>query len=241
MASPNPARNASWMSRNEPRGRASPPAFAVALLACLAIACLAALAPAAADPTADATTATAEPFPALDPARGDGDAGEAGDGGVGDCSVRGFGKRRGTSARGSPRASAAVAFGERVALDHLGPVIVNADCSVRRITNWAGLSERERRGTSARVAARNAERLERCRAAASEGTLEGWDEAGDEGEGGAEGERRRVRPSAEGRENCDAPCGEGWGGARRRDGRDEYTRWIQAGWRGNVRPSRGCH
>ena len=186
MASPNPARNASWMSRNEPRGRASAPAFAVALLACLAIACLAALAPAAADPTADETTATAEPFPALDPARGDGDAGEAGDGGVGD----GFGN--GDAAR-------RIAFGERVALDHLGPVIVNADCSVRRITNWAGLSERERRGTSARVAARNAERLERCRAAASEGTLEGWDEAGDEGEGGAEGEegerelRRAVR------------------------------------------------
>ena len=174
MASPNPARNASWMSRNEPRGRASAPAFAVALLACLAIACLAALAPAAADPTADATTATAEPFPALDPARGDGDAGEAGDGGVGDGFGNGDATRR-------------IAFGERVALDHLGPVIVNADCSVRRITNWAGLSERERRGTSARVAARNAERLERCRAAASEGTLEGWDEAGEETGTGGEG------------------------------------------------------
>jgi hypothetical protein len=58
---------------------------------------------------------------------------------------------------------------------------------MRRITNWAGLSERERRGASARVAARNAERLERCRAAASEGTLEGWDEAGEETGTGGEG------------------------------------------------------
>ena len=56
-----------------------------------------------------------------------------------------------------------IVFGEKVALDELGPIIVNEDCTMRRITNWETMSARERRGISKRVVERNRERLERCR------------------------------------------------------------------------------
>ena len=56
-----------------------------------------------------------------------------------------------------------IVFGEKVALDELGPIIVNEDCTMRRITNWETMSARERRGISKRVVERNQERLERCR------------------------------------------------------------------------------
>ena len=49
--------------------------------------------------------------------------------------------------------------GEKVALDHLGPLIVNPDGSLRRIANWQSLSEGERTVALRRVAKRNAERL----------------------------------------------------------------------------------
>ena len=56
-----------------------------------------------------------------------------------------------------------IVFGEKVALDELGPIIVNEDCTMRRITNWETMSARERRGISKRVVERSRERLERCR------------------------------------------------------------------------------
>ena len=55
-----------------------------------------------------------------------------------------------------------ISFGETVALEELGPIIVNEDCTMRRITNLEGMTERERRGVQRRVAERNKERLERC-------------------------------------------------------------------------------
>ena len=42
--------------------------------------------------------------------------------------------------------------GDRVSLDDLGPVIVNKDCSLRRIENWGDMTEAERGATSRRVA-----------------------------------------------------------------------------------------
>ena len=54
-------------------------------------------------------------------------------------------------------------FGEKVALDDLGPIIVNEDCTMRRIENWREMTERERRGTQKRIAERNALRLGNCR------------------------------------------------------------------------------
>jgi hypothetical protein len=54
-------------------------------------------------------------------------------------------------------------FGEKVALDDIGPIIVNEDCTMRRIENWREMTERERRGTQKRIAERNALRLGNCR------------------------------------------------------------------------------
>ena len=56
-----------------------------------------------------------------------------------------------------------IRFGEKVALDDLGPIIVNEDCTMRRIENWREMTERERRGTQKRIAERNALRLGNCR------------------------------------------------------------------------------
>jgi hypothetical protein len=58
-----------------------------------------------------------------------------------------------------------------VTLDELGPLVVHADCTVRRITNWAVKTEAERRATQVRIAARNAERLAACREADARGEL----------------------------------------------------------------------
>ncbi len=50
-----------------------------------------------------------------------------------------------------------VRTGARVALDGLGPIVVGADGTMSRITNWTSLSERERETA---LAKRNNERLE---------------------------------------------------------------------------------
>ena len=69
----------------------------------------------------------------------------------------------GDGADSSASGTRQIVFGEKVALDELGPIIVNEDCTMRRITNWETMSARERRGVSKRVVERNRERLERCR------------------------------------------------------------------------------
>ena len=56
-----------------------------------------------------------------------------------------------------------IRFGDKVALDDLGPIIVNDDCTMRRIENWPRMTDRERRGTQKRVSERNAARLAKCR------------------------------------------------------------------------------
>jgi hypothetical protein len=112
-------------------------------------------------PPSDAADDAAGGIPVLEP------------GGVGDDDDGGGGPRR------------RVRFGERVALEELGPIIVNDDCTMRRISNWDALSARERRGVSARVVERNAARLARCReadAAGGDGDGDGGD--GDGGGGG---------------------------------------------------------
>ena len=53
-------------------------------------------------------------------------------------------------------------------MDHLGPIVVNVDGSLARITNWEALSEHERDVARRRVAKRNAERLAVLKAAANE-------------------------------------------------------------------------
>ena len=49
--------------------------------------------------------------------------------------------------------------GQAVTLDHLGPVVVNTDGTLARITNWTHMSEQERGVTKRRIAKRNIERL----------------------------------------------------------------------------------
>lgn len=46
-------------------------------------------------------------------------------------------------------------------LDKLGPIIVNADGTLTRISNWAALTEPERQTALRRIARRNRERRER--------------------------------------------------------------------------------
>ena len=50
--------------------------------------------------------------------------------------------------------------GEPVALNDLGPIIINEDGTMRRIANWALLTPKEQEATSRRISARNKKRLE---------------------------------------------------------------------------------
>ena len=52
-----------------------------------------------------------------------------------------------------------VSTGEPVTLDHMGPVVVNTDGTLSRITNWEQMSESERAVVKRRIAKRNVERL----------------------------------------------------------------------------------
>lgn len=67
-------------------------------------------------------------------------------------------------------------LGEKVALDELGPVIVNSDCTLRRIENWAQKLPHEQADIQRGIAARNAVRLARCRELEAAGELEGHGE-----------------------------------------------------------------
>ncbi|PNW83015.1 hypothetical protein CHLRE_06g303183v5 [Chlamydomonas reinhardtii] len=49
--------------------------------------------------------------------------------------------------------------GGKVSLDELGPAIVAEDGTLRRIANWAQLTERERQVALRRIGARNQERI----------------------------------------------------------------------------------
>jgi hypothetical protein len=50
--------------------------------------------------------------------------------------------------------------GASVKLDHLGPIIVNTDGTVARISNWQELSEGERSVALRRIAKRNKARVQ---------------------------------------------------------------------------------
>ena len=52
-----------------------------------------------------------------------------------------------------------VSTGQSVALDHLGPIVVNRDGSISRISNWDKMTEAEQESTKRRIAKRNVERL----------------------------------------------------------------------------------
>ena len=55
--------------------------------------------------------------------------------------------------------SRTLGFGETLAFDELGPIIINKDGSLRRITNWSELTADEKKHTSRKVSLRNQKRL----------------------------------------------------------------------------------
>jgi predicted Fe-S protein YdhL (DUF1289 family) len=55
--------------------------------------------------------------------------------------------------------SQSLELGETLALDHLGPIIINKDGTLRRITNWSGLTANEKKHTLRKVSLRNQKRL----------------------------------------------------------------------------------
>lgn len=61
--------------------------------------------------------------------------------------------------------------GEAVALDYLGPMIVNKDGTLRRISNWNTLSKAERDNTLRIVTKRNRERIEKLKGAKEQENL----------------------------------------------------------------------
>ncbi|KAL2816137.1 hypothetical protein BJX63DRAFT_430427 [Aspergillus granulosus] len=67
--------------------------------------------------------------------------------------------------------------GDGVKLDHLGPLIVNADGTLARISNWAQMTEIERRNTLRVLGKRNKARMEALKAkqAEEEGKAQGDD------------------------------------------------------------------
>jgi hypothetical protein len=56
-----------------------------------------------------------------------------------------------------------VSTGQAVTLDHMGPVVVNTDGTLSRITNWARMTKEEQDVTKRRIAKRNVERLKEFR------------------------------------------------------------------------------
>lgn len=60
---------------------------------------------------------------------------------------------------GEASSSQSLHLGEKLALDHLGPIIINKDGTMRRITNWSGLTADEKKHTLRKVAQRNQKRL----------------------------------------------------------------------------------
>lgn len=60
--------------------------------------------------------------------------------------------------------------GSTVSLDHLGPIVVNTDGSMSRISNWEQMTEMEKKNTLRIVGKRNQQRLQALRAAGVEGS-----------------------------------------------------------------------
>ena len=53
-----------------------------------------------------------------------------------------------------------IKLGEKLALDHLGPLVIQKDGTAKRIANWEHLSAQERESTLRIVGKRNRERVE---------------------------------------------------------------------------------
>jgi hypothetical protein len=65
---------------------------------------------------------------------------------------------------GATQATQLEVNGDGIRLDHLGPMVVNADGTLSRIDNWAQMTEIERRNTLRVLGKRNRERMEALKA-----------------------------------------------------------------------------
>lgn len=54
--------------------------------------------------------------------------------------------------------------GNKVNLDHMGPMIINPDGTVRRIANWDSMTEQEKAVAWKRISARNQARIQELKA-----------------------------------------------------------------------------
>ena len=63
--------------------------------------------------------------------------------------------------------------GSTAKLDHLGPMVVNTDGTLARITNWEHMTEGEKQATLRVLGKRNKQRLEALKAARGEGEGQG--------------------------------------------------------------------
>ena len=72
-----------------------------------------------------------------------------------------------------------VSTGEPVVMDHLGPVVVNADGTLSRISNWDEMIDKEKELTKRRIAKRNIARLRALRDAGelTSGAMSALDES----------------------------------------------------------------
>jgi hypothetical protein len=59
-------------------------------------------------------------------------------------------------------------LGEKIGLEELGPIIINADGTTRRITNWVTLTKSEQDSTWRLIAARNLKRLKKLQSERAE-------------------------------------------------------------------------
>ena len=72
--------------------------------------------------------------------------------------------------------------GEAVSMSELGPIIINADGTMRRIRNWDQLTQREKDATISKISKRNKIRLEKLRESQSLDDQEGEQDGGEEEE-----------------------------------------------------------
>ena len=63
------------------------------------------------------------------------------------------------SVREDGEVSRQIKLGEKISLEELGPIIINADGTTRRITNWLTLSKSEQEQSWKLISARNLKRL----------------------------------------------------------------------------------
>eukprot|EP01031_Cornospumella_fuschlensis_P038306 gene38306-46549_t len=64
-----------------------------------------------------------------------------------------------------------LSLGESVAMDELGPIIINPDGTTRRITNWNTLSKQEQMNSWRVIGERNKKRVEALKRRLSESSL----------------------------------------------------------------------